>query len=697
MEGLPRAGIVAHQSAECCLSAPIFRGPLRPLAWHPLLLSGALLISVRALGLFLHFTSRDPTGNVISSSPGHSLLIAMPYHGEVVVGAILLLLLGWRVVPPIRPALTVIGTTLFLVMVVIGQLDLGMQWFVGQQFSPMVFDTYVGKSLLSDDLLAPLLHQPRYVATSLLLILGPWAAVGVAVVTGRGRKRPGPSWTLILPLGVLLLLFRIPIGMAHGHQLDVARPPELLWANHWLIPNNTPIPDDEDAAVATMRRLVDPFGRSSWVSSELPLVRETVGLRNRFRSAQPDLRPDEYPDIIVLAVESLRGVELSFIGGHPGRDGRDATPFLSRLADSGVVFGRHLSSGDPSPRGYFGINAGVWDHRGRFLVSGAMATEFDALPSRLRARGYHTMGIWGADASFDNQLYWGRQWFDTVRFPEAALGLFIVQPLADDALVDVLIEEVSRQDSSATNRPVYAYVSTNGTHEPFTLRGVTGLSGAQVSVINDIDDERTRYRALLTHLDVQIERLVEFLDARDATRPYVLIVTGDHSDIIRDVVPPELRGLPHDPAVWTGALIVGPAALVGPPRVEVFPTSHVDLTPTILDLVGDRGPTVSMGTNLFADIPDAERFAVSVSGRGYRLDRWGWSLYVLRDHGAGAWTKPIAASMAELRRGLAESPFTEHDVASLRVGFDMWSLLTERNRVWRDSLIPESVPSFPRR
>lgn len=671
--------------------------PLRPLAWHPLLLSGALLMAVRALGLFLHFTSRDPTGNLISSSPGQSLLIALPYHGEVVVGAILLVLLGWRAVPPLRPALTVIGTTLFLVMVVIGQLDLGMQWFVGQRFSPMVFDTYVGESLLSDDLLAPLLHEPRYVATGLLLILGPWAAVGVAVVNGRGRDRPGPSWKLMLSLGVLLLLFRVPIGMAHGHQLDVARPPELLWANNWLIPNNTPIPNDEGGAVATMRRLVDPAGRSSWLSAELPLVRQTVGLHNRFRSGRPDLGPDEYPDIIILAVESLRGAELSFITGHPGPDGRDATPFLSSLADSGVVFARHLSSGDPSPRGYFGINAGVWDHRGRFLVSGAMATEFDALPNRLRARGYHTMGIWGPDASFDNQLYWGRKWFDTIRFPEAALGLVILRPLADDALVDVVIEELSRHDSSASKQPVYAYVYTNGTHEPFTIRGATSLSKAEVSAINDIDDDRTRYRAVLTHLDVQVERLVGFLDARDTTRPYILVVTGDHSDIVGDVVPPELRGLPHDPAEWTGALIVGPAALVGPPRVEVFPTSHVDFTPTILDLVGDRGPTVSMGTNLFADIPDAERFAVSVSGRGYRLDRWGWSLYVLRDYGDGVWTKPVAASMTELRPGLGGSPFTEHDVASFRVGFDMWSLLTERNRVWRDSLVSAAAPSFPRR
>jgi arylsulfatase A-like enzyme len=116
--------------------------------------------------------------------------------------------------------------------------------------------------------------------------------------------------------------------------------------------------------------------------------------------------------------------------------------------------------------------------------------------------------------------------------------------------------------------------------------------------------------------------------------------------------------------------------------VETFPTSHVDLMPTLLDLVGDRDPVVGMGTNLFADVPPSERTAVSVSGRGYRLDRGGWSLFVMRDHADGVWTLPSGAPLAKLRSGVDGSPFTREDARRLRQAFDTWSWLIEENRVW---------------
>jgi arylsulfatase A-like enzyme len=162
----------------------------------------------------------------------------------------------------------------------------------------------------------------------------------------------------------------------------------------------------------------------------------------------------------------------------------------------------------------------------------------------------------------------------------------------------------------------------------------------------------------------------------------VVIVTGDHSDVAGERVSPEMNDMPHDPSEWTGAVIAGPRSLVGPPRVETFPSSHVDLMPTLLDLVGDRDPVVGMGTNLFADVPPGERTAVSVSGRGYRLDRGGWSLFVMRDHADGVWTLPIGAPLPELRSGVDGSPFTQEDARRLRRAFDTWSWLIEQNRVW---------------
>src|SRR5258708_11959179 len=105
--------------------------------------------------------------------------------------------------------------------------------------------------------------------------------------------------------------------------------------------------------------------------------------------------------------------------------------------------------------------------------------------------------------------------------------------------------------------------------------------------------------------------------------------------------------------------------------------------PTLLDLAGDRGPTSSMGTNLFADIPPVQRTATAISGQGYRLDRDGWSLFVRRDHPEVCWTMPSLAPIASVRPGLAGSPFTPDDARRLWENINTWSSLIEHNRVWR--------------
>lgn len=660
--------------------------------WHPLLLAGALLVAARALALGLHFMSSDPNGNAISASPGQSLLIAVPYHGAFVLTTVWLLLAAWKLFRPLRAVITVLGIGLCLALIVVGQVDLGMQWFIGQRFSPMIFGTYVGGRVFSSDLYAPVLHHPGYFATGLVLMFGPWLALAVNFL--RRRRAPAvrePSWKLLAGLAVLALLSRIPIQLAHGHQRDVARPPELLFAYHWLQPTSTPPVQDEARAVAELRQLVDPRGTSTWLDPQLPLVRAAPAAGNRYLAGPPA----GAPDIFLFCVESLRGADVGFIPGNYAPGEATPTPRLDALARQGVVFARHLANGNPSPRGFFSLTGGVWDHRGSFIISGSTGTEFDALPARLHRRGYFTLGLWGADPGFDNQLFWARKWFDHIRYAEAAGKFVIMRPLGDDIIMDRLIEEVTAHDRERPGQPLYAYVASAGTHEPYTLHGDTNLPTATLAAVNAESDDRARYRLVLRELDAQIGRVLDFLATRRSTRPCLLIVTGDHSDLAGDRVPPEMRDMPHNASEWTGALVAGPSALVGPvPRVETYPTSHVDFIPTLLEFAGDREPRVFMGTNLFAAIPAQERTAVSISGRGFRLDRDGWSLFVLRDHADGVWTKPSGTPLDDLRPGTEGSPFTADDARRLREGINTWSWLIEHNRVWRGSVLtPPPAPA----
>lgn len=679
------------------MSAPAPAPSLEPSAVaHPtrrsvrstLLLAGLLFIATRAIALVLHFFSRDAHGNLIAASPLNALIVALPYHGTVVLGTVGVLLLLWKILPPLRPVVTGIGVILCLAGIVLGQVDFGMQWFIGQRFSPMIFGTYVGANVLSTDLVGPVLFHPVYLAVALALMFGP----PLLLALNYARQRRGatirpPRWWLIIGLIVTAELCRIPVWMAHGHQRDVMRPPELLFAYHWLYPSETPAPADEERAVRQLRNALETAGPAEWLDPQLPLVRAASSARNRFLAGAT---PVARPDIILICVESLRAADVGYV---PGNDlaGGSPTPHLDRLARQGVVFAHHLSNGNPSPRGFFSLNAGVWDHRSSFIISGSTGTEFDALPARLRRRGYYTLALWGANPSFDNQLFWGNKWYDRPRFA-APDGLVITEPVADDVLMDEVMAEITAHDRARPDQPLFAYVSTSGTHEPYQIHGRTNLPAEFVDTVAAEKNSRRRYRLVLRNLDAQIGRLLAFLDRRDSTRPRLVIVTGDHSDVAGDDIPPEMRGLPHNAVVWSAALVAGPPALIGPvPRVETFPSSHVDFMPTLLDLVGDRGPTVSMGVNLFADLPLERRSAVAISGRGFRLDRGGWSLLVLRDHPDTFWTLPAFAPLTAARPGGAGSPFGAADARRLVDNINTWSFIIERNRVWRQELL-EATP-----
>jgi hypothetical protein len=74
----------------------------RPEHPHPLVVACLSVLVVRAVGVLRHYTSQDPSGNVISNGPFERLLIALPYRGVALLFLTGMLFLLWRLLPPLR-------------------------------------------------------------------------------------------------------------------------------------------------------------------------------------------------------------------------------------------------------------------------------------------------------------------------------------------------------------------------------------------------------------------------------------------------------------------------------------------------------------------------------------------------------------------------------------------------------------------
>ena len=113
-----------------------------------------------------------------------------------------------------------------------------------------------------------------------------------------------------------------------------------------------------------------------------------------------------------------------------------------------------------------------------------------------------------------------------------------------------------------------------------------------VATGNNARDIRTRGRALIAMQDSWLGELMNFLAARGQLDKTIIVVFGDHGRRTLQENPDLRRGTIDDSVFHVPLILYAPKAL---DHQETIPwiTSHIDIAPTILDLLGidkNRGP-----------------------------------------------------------------------------------------------------------
>jgi len=410
-------------------------------------------------GLLLYSFGTDPSGHALQVSPLNALMISAPLYTSRLLELAALLFVSWIVLRPFRGVVTVVGVALCAALVVVTHVDFGMQRFRGERLSLAQFRMYASGNLINGDWLRPVVERPGAVVVSLAVLVGSLVLLAMLVVR-RYRETalpPALRWRHVVASVAGAVLCALPLKFAYYHQRDMAEPPEYV-----LLREARTKPAPIDAAQQLVRRdelraRLDPSGRAQWLSDAFPLTRKVSG------ASHAEVADSELPDIVIFVIESLRARDVGY-GLSPRGPGKSVTPNLDALASRAVVFPRYISSGEPSPRGFITINTGGWEHRSLFIIADFPNFTTDAIPLRLRARGYHTMALWGGNPSFDNQLTWARRWYDEQLFDQPINRLFYFRTMPDRVLMDRFMDRVRAHDAAAPAQPFFAYVASNGTH-----------------------------------------------------------------------------------------------------------------------------------------------------------------------------------------------------------------------------------------
>jgi arylsulfatase A-like enzyme/predicted Zn-dependent protease len=363
-------------------------------------------------------------------------------------------------------------------------------------------------------------------------------------------------------------------------------------------------------------------------------------------------------NVVLISIDTLRRDHLAPYGAP------FETVAASRLAREGVLFEHAVSQVPLTLPSHASLFTGLYpphhavrDNGGFVLGPGATT-----LAERFRQAGYRTAAF---VSSYILHSRWG-----IAQGHESYEDSFDYSGLESRNLADVERRAASVVDRALDwlgalrgGRPFYLWVHLYDPHEPYTPP----------------DEYRRRaptaYAGEVMYADAQVERLLESLDAQGLRRRSVIVYLSDHGESLGDhgesthgiflygatLDVPLILAPPLDAKLGSAALALTGRRVRGLARL-------VDVTPTLLDLVGLPVPAGLDGTSLLpmlthegpADAePDALAGPVSYAETYYPRFHYSWSELVAME--TERW-KMVRAPRPELY-DLRADPKELHDVS----------------------------------
>jgi arylsulfatase A-like enzyme/Tfp pilus assembly protein PilF len=317
-------------------------------------------------------------------------------------------------------------------------------------------------------------------------------------------------------------------------------------------------------------------------------------------------------NVVLITLDTLRSDRLSCYGSK-GVD----TPNIDAFAAEGVRFTNAASTAPLTLPAHASIMTGLYPpgHGVRENVGAVLDDRASTVAELLGKSGWATAGFvssfvldhrWGIGRGFD-------RYFDD--FDRAGMGM---PGTADMGSVrrdgaETVAAAVRWLDERPADRPFFLWLHLYDPHDPYTAREPFASR-----------HPGRPYDAVVAYTDTLVGDFRRALNERRLLDDSLVILTSDHGEGLGDHGETFHGFLLYDTTIHV-ALIVKPPRGDGAGRVVDGAVSHVDLLPTVLDLVGLAVPEDVHGRSL----------APLIAGQGVAWDRpvYSESLYPLLHYG----------------------------------------------------------------
>lgn len=275
-------------------------------------------------------------------------------------------------------------------------------------------------------------------------------------------------------------------------------------------------------------------------------------------------------NLLLITVDALRKDHVSSYGYE-----RKTTPEIDRFAARSVRFQNSFAATPNTLYSLTGILYGLpisvidWEHPTKKRI--AIPKDLVPLARVLQSSNFNTIAVLDCFRAF-KPFFGHARGFDTFDRTSVCVKTFRVKAKKADERTDAVISHLAQLE--ADDGRFFLWVHYLEPHGPYTLPPDTEPFGSE-----EID----KYDTVIRWTDQEIGRLFDYLDESGLAENTVVLLTGDHGEEFE-----EHGGTHHGKTLYTES--VGVPIIVHvpglPPGVRQEPVGHLDIMPTVLDLMG---------------------------------------------------------------------------------------------------------------
>jgi arylsulfatase A-like enzyme len=297
--------------------------------------------------------------------------------------------------------------------------------------------------------------------------------------------------------------------------------------------------------------------------------------------------PLRRPNVVLVVLESASVRLTGLWNGRP-----QDTPRLLEMSKHGLAFDQYYTTSPVSMKSLFSLTCSSYPHTTPQAETYTNpSVDCLSISELLKDRGYRTGLFHGGRFSYTRKdAFFRHRHYDVMRDAETLRhrARYAAVPWGTDdrAVIDDSIAWLEQGNPEA---PFFLHVIFLAPHEPYLVNDAPEPFGNKTNL--------SRYRNATLFIDSQVGRIWDWINAHGKADDTLFVIVGDHGEAFGEHPGDFLHGgRIYDATVHTPLLLVNPRLFAGQRSNRVG--NHLDLVPTVLDLLGIPKPDRHQGASL---------------------------------------------------------------------------------------------------